>query len=189
MILISYPDSWKRPEPYSAINVRGFRRFYHIQQIGLTHSSRVPPNVHFEVDDIENQWIYSSKFDYIHCRYLTGSIKDWPKLMQQAFKFTKPGGWVEFQDFTMTFYTSQGELSESSALSQWAKGIREGVAKIGMEPESGPKLEGWVKEAGFSNVTPHIFPIPVGMWAKDPKMVSYRGAICRIFLSVPEIKS
>jgi hypothetical protein len=47
---------------------------------------RVPPNVVFEVDDIENDWVYSSKFDLIHARYLAGAIKDWPKLIDQAFK-------------------------------------------------------------------------------------------------------
>jgi len=48
--------------------------------------ARVPPNVMFEVDDMEKKWMYPTKFDYIHCRYLAGSIKDWPRLMQQAFK-------------------------------------------------------------------------------------------------------
>jgi len=55
--------------------------------------SLVPPNVKFEVDDVENTWVYSTKFDYIHCRSMAGSIRDWPKLMQQAFE------WVHSLDF------------------------------------------------------------------------------------------
>lgn len=47
---------------------------------------RVPPNVSFEVDNIELDWIYTSDFDYIHGRYLAGAIKDWPRLIQQAYK-------------------------------------------------------------------------------------------------------
>lgn len=46
----------------------------------------VPPNVKFEVDDLEEEWVYSTKFDYIHVRYLACSIRDWPKLMQQCFR-------------------------------------------------------------------------------------------------------
>ena len=46
----------------------------------------VPPNVTFEVDDMEKEWCYNSSFDYIHCRYLAGAIRDWPKLMGQAYE-------------------------------------------------------------------------------------------------------
>ncbi|KAL1983201.1 hypothetical protein VTN96DRAFT_375 [Rasamsonia emersonii] len=131
----------------------------------------VPPNVRFEVDDIENEWVYSSKFDFIHARYLAGSIKDWPKLMRQAFKFTKPGGWVEFQDFNMRFYTtSGGEFKPGCPLDQWTTEVIEGLKTLGMEPEPGPKLEGWVKEAGFINVHHQVLPLPVGVWPKDKKM-------------------
>jgi hypothetical protein len=46
----------------------------------------VPPNVTFEVDDIEEPWIFSRKFDFIHSRMMTASIEDWPKFFDQAFK-------------------------------------------------------------------------------------------------------
>ena len=46
----------------------------------------VPPNVKFEVDDLEEEWVYSTKFDYIHVRYLACSIRDWPKLVRQCYK-------------------------------------------------------------------------------------------------------
>ena len=46
----------------------------------------VPPNVSFEVDDMEKEWCYSTSFDYIHCRYLAGAIRDWPRLMRQAYE-------------------------------------------------------------------------------------------------------
>jgi hypothetical protein len=47
----------------------------------------VPPNLHFEIDDIENEWVYSSQFDLIHARILGGAIRDWPRLIRQAFKY------------------------------------------------------------------------------------------------------
>jgi chemotaxis methyl-accepting protein methylase len=46
----------------------------------------VPPNVRFELDDIEDDWVYQRKFDFIFARYLMGAIKDWPRLMQQAYE-------------------------------------------------------------------------------------------------------
>ena len=38
------------------------------------------------LDDLEEEWVYSQKFDYIHVRYLACSIRDWPKLMRQCYK-------------------------------------------------------------------------------------------------------
>ena len=47
----------------------------------------VPPNVSFMVDDAESDWLYKpNSFDYIHIRHMTSSIKDWPKLVAQAYK-------------------------------------------------------------------------------------------------------
>jgi hypothetical protein len=47
----------------------------------------VPPNLKFQVDDIEADWAYEdSPFDFIHGRYLAASIKDFPKLVKQCYK-------------------------------------------------------------------------------------------------------
>ena len=51
----------------------------------------VPPNLRFIIDDIEEDWEYENNpFDYVHGRYLAGSIKDWPRLAKQAFKYVFP---------------------------------------------------------------------------------------------------
>lgn len=46
----------------------------------------VPPNVAFEIDDVEEEWLYSRPFDYIHCRAMAASLTNWPRLVQQAFQ-------------------------------------------------------------------------------------------------------
>lgn len=73
---------------------------------------RVPPNVKFEVDDCEAPWTFTEKFDVVHARYLAAAIVDWPRLMGQAFEFTKPGGWAEFQDYDVQYYSEDGTLGE-----------------------------------------------------------------------------
>lgn len=50
------------------------------------HYLRVPPNVQFEVDDIEEDWLYKSPFDFIHARFLALAVRNWPRLFQQTFK-------------------------------------------------------------------------------------------------------
>src|SRR5271155_4740725 len=47
----------------------------------------IPPNLQFLVDDIEDSWGYEDQpFDYVHARFLAGSMLDWPKLMRQAYQ-------------------------------------------------------------------------------------------------------
>ena len=53
---------------------------------------------------------------------------------------------------------------------KWIKAIIGAASQIGREPSPGPKQEGWVKEAGFENVTHHKFRLPFGPWPRDPKM-------------------
>lgn len=42
--------------------------------------------MHFEVDDIESEWTYSQKFDFVHCRSMNNAIHDWPKLVRQSYE-------------------------------------------------------------------------------------------------------
>ena len=87
----------------------------------MINPARVPPNVKFEIDDCEEPWTFREKFDFIHARYLAAAIKDWPRLMQQAFTHTKPGGWAEFQDYDFRYYSEDGSYKEEHAIRKWEK--------------------------------------------------------------------
>lgn len=78
---------------------------------------------------------------------------------------------MEIQDFDMVFYSTDDTFVKNSAPDEWTRLIKESLSKMGREPEPGPKLEGWVTEAGFANVHHHLLPIPVGLWPKDKRMV------------------
>jgi len=54
--------------------------------ISASMPTYVPPNVRFEIDDVEDPWTYAHPFDYVHSRYMAGSIKNWPGLMRQCFE-------------------------------------------------------------------------------------------------------
>ena len=47
----------------------------------------VPPNVQFQVDDVESEWTFPDPFDFIHSRYMIGSILDWPGLIKKIFRY------------------------------------------------------------------------------------------------------
>jgi SAM-dependent methyltransferase len=45
----------------------------------------VPYNCRFEVDDINQEWTFpENKFDFIHVRYMTGTVPNWKELLQKA---------------------------------------------------------------------------------------------------------
>lgn len=58
-----------------------------LENVKISTLYRVPPNVRFEVDDVEAEWTYHQKFDYIHCRFMGNAIQDWPKLVGQCFEY------------------------------------------------------------------------------------------------------
>ncbi|KAI9806983.1 MAG: hypothetical protein M1833_002641 [Piccolia ochrophora] len=103
----------------------------------------VPPNVKFEVDDIESEWTYPTPFDYIHVRYLATAIADWPTLVKRCFQNVAPGGWVEFQDYDMQYYSEDGSLKPDAPTAKWIGLSIKAAYDNGRDPSPGPKLEGW----------------------------------------------
>lgn len=53
----------------------------------LSLDYRVPPNVKFEIDDVESEWVGVKKYDFIMCRYMAASIQDWPKLIANIYEY------------------------------------------------------------------------------------------------------
>jgi len=50
--------------------------------------SWAPSNLTFEVDDVEENWVYpEGHFNYIHMRSLSGSIADWENVLKNAYKY------------------------------------------------------------------------------------------------------
>jgi len=50
--------------------------------------SMIPPNVTFQVDDLEEPWSFGEgKFDFVYSRMMSGAIADWPRLFQQSFEY------------------------------------------------------------------------------------------------------
>ena len=135
-----------------------------------TQPNFVPPNLQFLVDDIEDQWLYEDQpFDFIHARFLAGAIRDWPKLMTQAYNCTRSGGWVEFQDWDTFLYSPDHSLPPDSAIAKFhtmSGYVRE---EQGYDMKPGRSLETWLREAGFVNVMARKLLIPLGPWPRDER--------------------
>ena len=132
----------------------------------------VPPNVSFEIDNVEDAWTYRpGAFDLIHTRMMNGSIRDWAAFYRQAFTHTRPGGWVESQEIDVDARSDDNSFPTPSYIRQWCETQVEAGLKAGMDFRlSGAQLKRWMEEAGFVNVVVRPYKIPIGLWPADPKM-------------------
>lgn len=127
----------------------------------------VAPNCHFHIDNMEAEWPYAEKFDFVFGRYLTSSLKDYPGVIKKAFDNLNPGGWAEFIDFDTIFRCDDGTLSPDSDMMKWCQLNWEATEKMGVEAKPGPQLKKWFEQAGFPDVHEQIVRIPIGAWPKD----------------------
>ncbi|KAL7272144.1 hypothetical protein RUND412_005062 [Rhizina undulata] len=128
----------------------------------------LPPNLIFEVDDVEEPWPYQdNSFDFIHLRQMIGGIYDWPKLYRQAFKALKPGGWIEVQDFWPQMASANDSLPADNVLAKWKADWEEFSDKCGIGYAN--ILSGMMKElreVGCVEVTEKVIKLPIGRWPK-----------------------
>ena len=76
---------------------------------------------------------------------------------------------------------------------------------MGTDGNTGPKLEGWIRDAGFVNIKQHIAKLPMGGWPKnkvlkevgilnvEQALMGLEGLVLRLFTqalgwSIPEVE-
>jgi hypothetical protein len=108
----------------------------------------------------------------VHDRLCSGvAIKDWPAYLAEAYRTTKPGGWVEAQDFDMVALCDDGSLAPDSAIVQWHELFVKGALMAGIDMRvSASRLKEYFEDAGFVNITKEEFKLPIGPWARDPRL-------------------
>ncbi|KAK2041973.1 methyltransferase domain-containing protein [Colletotrichum somersetense] len=129
----------------------------------------VPPNVRFEIDDVEEDWTFSTPFDYIHSRMMTGSIRDWKRFIKQCYDNLNPGGYLELNEVDAIPTSDDGTLTEGCDLMKTFSLWAEGLAVLGSPFEKFAPMEGVLKEVGFEDVRIQRFKWPTNSWPKDAK--------------------
>ena len=147
-----------------------------------------------QIDDCTQEWTFpENSIDYVHIRWLLGSVIDWPALFKQAYKSLAPGGYIESQEPSASIVSDDGSVHDKSAMTQWGKFFVEGGRKIGrpftiLEDDIQKKA---MEEAGFVDIKEIKFKVsqntacletlarvllilhtqtPVGTWPQDPKL-------------------
>ncbi|KAF1995050.1 S-adenosyl-L-methionine-dependent methyltransferase [Amniculicola lignicola CBS 123094] len=133
--------------------------------------TEVPPNCSFLIDDIEQEWIFHNKFDFIHTRAMVAAIKNWDAFFKQAYTNLAPGGFIECQEITFPAMCMDPAItSDMSPFLRWSDLFIEAAGKIGIDGKSAHKFGPKLQERGFTNIHSKTYKWPVGQWAKGGKM-------------------
>jgi SAM-dependent methyltransferase len=151
----------------------------------------VPPNLQFEIEDIESDWTWAkNSFDFIHARELLLAIRDWPKLMQQSFEHLKPGGYFEVSGTYPNAGCDDGTYPEGSAYAELIQIFYDIGVAIGASSKAPVFWKKQMEDAGFVDVEESIFKIPRSPWPKESRLkkigafelAQFREGIGNIFL-------
>ncbi|KAH9907349.1 S-adenosyl-L-methionine-dependent methyltransferase [Xylariomycetidae sp. FL2044] len=128
--------------------------------------SLVPPNVAFEVDDIEDDWVRDSDYDFIHMREISVYIRTTPAVIQKAYRHLEPGGWLEISDFHYDAHLEDGTLAKNHPVNRFLECMRAYWRRVchGAEHHEVPSTGARLADAGFVNVQRRVYKVPWGSW-------------------------
>jgi hypothetical protein len=158
----------------------------------------VPPNLSFEVDDLEEEWLYrENSFDLVNVRFMFLAIKSWPSMLQQAFRVLKSGGYIELTELGINpRKTNESYDRDPLVIFEWLHLLRGAMVKVGLDMTVASSFKSLLEEAGFVDVVETRFEIPWGTWAKErrEKVIGFwhieqlkqglQGIIMRLFSRV-----
>lgn len=128
-----------------------------------------PPNVRFEIDDMESVWTFKeNQFDMIHIRGLHGTIEDWPSVYRQCMRALKPGGYLEQSEYSAQFTSDDNTIPPNGGIALWNTIGPECHRVLNRELQVLDSMRQHMVDAGFEDVVQHRFKWPIGPWAKDP---------------------
>ncbi|KAK1488066.1 hypothetical protein CCUS01_14797 [Colletotrichum cuscutae] len=139
--------------------------------LSLIQRGFVPPNVKFLVDDAEAEWLYpDNSIGFIHPRHMAPFIKDWPRLLRQAYRVLKPGGWIKLQELRWRFACDDDTTTPDYAPSRMTNLIEEGLSKFGSELYASETNPERLRAGGFVTKVHNIKKVPLGRWPKDDNL-------------------
>ena len=128
-----------------------------------------PENCHFQVGDVEADWAFDLAFDFIHGRFLTMGIRNWPRIFEQSFAHLKPGGWAEYQEATFLFPTDPTSTKPNPEMHSLVEDVGETTKKLNVDIRQAPTWKPALEAAGFVNHRMVCLRWPIGEWSGDPK--------------------
>lgn len=140
----------------------------------------MPENVHFFVDDFEEDWLDpENSFDFIHIRHTIHSIRDRTALLARAYRHLKPGGYLEIQELHYSPQCDDASVTAETpyAFRDFMGYLDQGLRALGSELNSILLVPDEMSAAGFEDVQVVTHKCPIGVWPRDKRM-----RLCGLFL-------
>ncbi|KAG4253738.1 hypothetical protein FPRO03_07698 [Fusarium proliferatum] len=149
----------------------------HVEVVGTEISpiqpTWMPSNLQLEIEDCNDAWTFQpDSFDFIHMRFMLGSITDWTATFRESFRVCAPGGWVESYEVSSTMESDDNSIPDGSAMKRWGEVFEEGGQRAGrsfaMIREDVQRKS--MEEAGFVNIHVVDLKAPLGPWHTEERL-------------------
>lgn len=128
-------------------------------------------NCQFEIDDVEETWTFKdNSFDFIHFRDPLYVVRNWPRLMDQCYSHTKPGGWCELACIYPVPMCDDETMPADSGFKVICDKFIEASYLFGTPADSPLRFAKYLRDAGFVDVAEHIFKVPSSPWPKNKRL-------------------
>lgn len=109
----------------------------------------LPDNVTFSVGDVYHLDAEDDSFDVVHAHQVLQHLSEPVEALREMRRVCRPGGVVAVRDADYEAFTW---APEDERLSAWLRTYRSVATGNKAEPDTGRRLKGWAREAGFSDV-------------------------------------
>jgi Methyltransferase domain len=125
--------------------------------------------VSFEIDDAEDEWTFTTPFDFIHMRAIVTCFKDPKAVFASALANLVPGGYLQVRDplFPFLYMTPP---PENCALVKWNDLVLEAAQRMGRSWTNAHHYKQWFHDLGFEDVVEIRERLPLSPWAKSRRM-------------------
>ncbi|KAK0649780.1 S-adenosyl-L-methionine-dependent methyltransferase [Cercophora newfieldiana] len=140
-----------------------------------------PPTLTFYVDDIEEEWVFESKFDYIHSRMMSVSLVDWDRYLHRCYDNLEPGGHLELAEVKMPYDCDDGTVLETHAHMKWVRLLMEASERMGRPFVDPTRLKEQMEAIGFQDVQVQKDKWPMNPWPKGHRWKELGAAVLENF--------
>jgi ubiquinone/menaquinone biosynthesis C-methylase UbiE len=129
----------------------------------LGPGGQFPPNFKFlEADALKPFPFEDGRFDFTHSRFITPflPIANWPHVVSEMVRVTRPGGYIEMVDFEMPNSTS---FAFNTLLDKVFKPL---LSMRGLHIGAGPHLADYMQQAGLTRVQQRRVVLGTGAQAR-----------------------
>ncbi|KAK2022366.1 TAM domain methyltransferase [Colletotrichum zoysiae] len=128
----------------------------------------IPPNLSWEMDDLEMEWTWPQRFDFVFARMLVGSLCDYQDFVNKAFDNLEPGGYLEMQDVCLPYRCDDGTLANDNPIKRLSDLFTVAGRVSGRRMDLSWTYATLLRNAGFVDVVEAQYKWPINGWPRDP---------------------